>query len=137
MITIHRWPILAACAVLSACGQGEESAADVAVPAGVQAAAPPPAFAVCSSCHAVVPGRSGSGPNLAGVYGRKAGTLPGYPYSAALKGSGIVWDRERLDRWLEAPMTMVPGTKMVLGIPNPEARRSVIDYLETLTPPQP
>jgi cytochrome c len=131
------------CALLSACGQsgnGEKQGADVPSSASggdggapaVATAAPPPAFAVCSACHAVVPGGRGSGPTLAGVWGRKAGTLPGYTYSAALKSSNIVWNAQTLDTWLEAPMKMVPGTRMVVGVPNAQARKAVIDYLETL-----
>lgn len=151
MTTMIRWAMVLACAGLSACGKGgggqdgagapsptENAAQTVADPATAQntpaavPAAPPAAFAVCSSCHAVVPGRNGVGPSLAGVWQRKAGSMGGYTYSEALKGSGIVWDAQTLDRWLQGPMQMVPGTKMVIGLPNPEARKAVIEYLETL-----
>ncbi len=122
-----RYAAIGLALALGACGQGaRQETTEVA------AGTPPPAFAVCSSCHAVTPGRNTIGPSLAGVWQRKAGSMPGYTYSPALKGSGIVWDAQSLDRWLEAPMQMVPGTKMVVGLPNPEARKAVIEYLQTL-----
>jgi cytochrome c len=93
---------------------------------------PPPAFVQCRSCHAVEPGRNGLGPTLFGIVGRKAGEVPGYNSSPALARSGIVWDRASLDTWLAAPMEMVPGTRMVVGQPDPEKRKAIIDYLETL-----
>jgi cytochrome c len=126
-------PILAM-SLASACGpSGSGSTAPSGRDDPAQLAlSPPPAFAVCSSCHAVAPDAHGVGPSLAGVWGRKAGSLPGYAYSGALKTSGIVWNEQTLDAWLAAPMKMVPGTRMVVGIPNPEARKAVIDYLRKL-----
>ncbi|MCB2076434.1 MAG: c-type cytochrome [Novosphingobium sp.] len=96
------------------------------------AASPPVAFNQCRSCHAVEPGRKGIGPDLHGIVGRKAAMAEGFNYSDALKNSGLTWDRETLDKWIESPMKLVPGTRMVVGIPNPEARKDIIDYLETL-----
>ena len=134
-----RWPTALVLVVVAACGQGapkQEGGSEVggtAVAAAPQSAATPPAaFAVCASCHAVAPGRSGVGPSLAGVWERQAGSAPGYAYSEALKQSGIVWNAQTLDQWLKGPLQMVPGTKMVIGLPNPEARQAVIAYLETL-----
>lgn len=127
-----------ACGALSACGQGQgDSAPTDQVSAGTspQVAAgppPPPAFAVCASCHGTTPGRQGAGPSLAGVWGRKAASQPGFNYSAPLRASGIVWDARTLDQWLQGPMKMVPGTRMVIGLPNPQARAEVIRYLEAL-----
>lgn len=94
------------------------------------APSPPPAFAQCAACHSVTPGRHVFGPSLAGVAGRKAGAVPGYAYSEALKKSGLAWDAAALDRWLTAPQRTVPGTKMPFGgIPDPARRRAVVDYL--------
>ncbi len=92
----------------------------------------PPAFAVCRSCHSTQPGQNGIGPTLAGIAGSKAGDVPGYAFSPALKASGITWDRASLDTWLQGPMKMVPGTKMVLPVSDPERRKAIVDYLETL-----
>jgi len=121
------------CLALSACGQ-QDSGAGARKPGGTaqSGATPPPAFAICSGCHAITPGQQGSGPSLAGVWGRKAGSLPGYPFSDALKASNIVWDGRTLDTWLAGPIKMVPGTKMVFAIPDPQARKAVVNYLQTL-----
>lgn len=99
-----------------------------------QNAAPRPAlFATCAACHATDPGKTSYGPNLRGVVGRKAASLPGYAYSPALKASGLTWDRPTLDAWLTSPQKKVPGTKMPFaGIPDPARRKQVIDYLMTL-----
>ena len=93
---------------------------------------PPAAFAQCKTCHSIEPGKNGVGPTLFGIVGSKAGEVPGYSFSPALAGSGIVWDRESLDEWMQGPMKMVPGTKMVIAQPDPEKRKAIIDYLETL-----
>jgi cytochrome c len=93
----------------------------------------PPAFAICSSCHAVTPGAHGIGPSLTGVYGRPAASLAGYDYSPALKSSGLTWNAATLDRWLQGSQTMVPGTRMPLyPVTDPAARKAIVDYLETL-----
>lgn len=128
-----RQSILLACLLLAACGPSGKTA-DPAAATGSAAAVPtpPPAFAMCSSCHAVRPGVQGVGPNLAGVWGRTAGSTAGYAYSNALKTSGIVWNAKTLDTWLQGPMQMVPGTRMVVGLHDAQARKTVIDYLETL-----
>ncbi|GGZ03276.1 c-type cytochrome [Novosphingobium colocasiae] len=145
---------LAPLALLAACG-GSGSQDDNASPAAspapspapaadtapasatpVAAAAPtgeaPAAFAICKSCHAVEAGKNGIGPTLFAIVGSKAGEVPGFNFSPALKSSGIVWDRAKLDTWLQGPMKMVPGTRMVISVPNAEARTAIIDYLETL-----
>jgi cytochrome c len=104
-----------------------------ALPASAFAEAPPPAFGVCSACHATEAGKTSFGPNLRGVVGRKAASLPGYAYSPALKASGLTWTREELDAWLTSPQKKVPGTKMPFGgYADPQARRQVIDYLLSL-----
>lgn len=123
---------------LAACGGSKEPAAqdsglDAAQSAETATAdTPPPAFMQCVSCHSVKPGVNGVGPSLHGVVGRKAGTLPGYAYSDALKTWGKTLDPAELDTWLTAPMKDVPGTKMVFpGMPDPAKRKAVIDYLAT------
>jgi cytochrome c len=87
----------------------------------------------CAACHAVAPGApSPMGPNLAGVVGRKAGTAAGFNgYSPALKGSNITWTRAELDAFLAAPMRKVPGTRMVIAVPNPQQRAAIIQYMST------
>lgn len=128
--------IAALALALSACGQ-QDKAADAAAEQEALAArdrldTAPPAFRACLACHTVERGRNGSGPSLVGMMGRKAGSLPGFPYSPALATSGIVWTPETLDRWLAGPIRMVPGTRMVMPVPDPAQRKAVIDYLATL-----
>jgi cytochrome c len=90
-------------------------------------------FLECQGCHAVAPGGPVLvGPDLAGVVGRKAGSLAGYNYSPALKASGLAWNTANLDRWLTDPGALVPGTKMAFaGIDSPALRADVIAYLAT------
>jgi cytochrome c len=93
----------------------------------------PPAFAVCAGCHSTQVGKTAFGPSLAGVGGRRAGTLAGYAYSPALKASGLTWNAKTLDRWLTDPKKTVPGTKMpFIGIQDRKAREQVVAYLLTL-----
>lgn len=86
----------------------------------------------CMMCHSVKPEPGKMGPPLAGVVGRKAGTVGGYAYSNAMKASTIVWSAATLDPYLKAPGKTVPGTKMLLGAPDAEQRAAVIQYLGTL-----
>lgn len=97
------------------------------------APARPAAFAQCAGCHSTEPGKNLFGPSLAGVSKRRAGSLPGYTYSPALKKSGITWNAQTLDRWLTSPQKAVPGTKMPLGgVPDPAIRKALVSYLLTL-----
>lgn len=107
----------------------------LAAPPGQASTAParPAAFAQCAGCHSTEPGKNLFGPSLAGVSQRRAGTLPGYAYSPALKKSGITWNAQSLDRWLTSPAKTVPGTKMPLGgVPDPAVRKALVSYLMTL-----
>ncbi len=89
-------------------------------------------YAQCQICHQI--DRNAIGPRHRGLFGRKAGSLPDYNYSAALKNSGIVWDEATLDRWLQGPAKMVPGTKMIFaGLADPQERADVIAYLKKAT----
>lgn len=92
---------------------------------------PQAAVAACTSCHSFKPGEpSRAGPNLAGVLGRTAGALPGFAYSPAMKASGVVWDRETLDRFLANPNAVVPGNRMSFaGVSQPAKRAAIIEYL--------
>ncbi|MGA0601012.1 c-type cytochrome [Caulobacter sp. KR2-114] len=92
-------------------------------------------FALCKSCHtAVKDGGDMTGPNLHGVFGRKAGSKEGFAYSDALKASGITWDADKLNQWLTNPKGLVPGTKMTfVGLQDPKDRTDLIAYLKTIT----
>jgi cytochrome c len=77
------------------------------------AAAGEVAFKVCRTCHQIgESARNFVGPELNGVVGRKAGTVPGYNYSDANKNSGVTWDEATLEKYLKRPREVVPGTKM-------------------------
>jgi len=90
-------------------------------------------FKKCHACHNVGEGAKNSvGPELNGIVGRKAGSVEGYAYSEANKGSGITWDVATLDVYLKDPKAKVPGTKMAFpGLPNDKDRADVIAYLGT------
>lgn len=102
-------------------------------PALVRADTPPvrpAAFAQCAACHSTERGKTAFGPSLAAVSGRRAGSLPGYAYSPALKSSGLTWNAATLDRWLASPQQTVPGTRMPFGgMADPTQRKQVVDYL--------
>ena len=99
------------------------------------AAAPPDAAAGrrlfaenCGSCHAL--DHTKIGPPLAGVIGRRAGSVPGYPYSKALAFAGFTWDEPQLDRWLADPQADLPGAQMPIKTPVTQARRDIVAYLK-------
>lgn len=139
--------------LLSACAKGGDapSAADSAAaaaaaesPAAFQAliaAANPDKgqvlFLQCRACHSLEAGGPNKvGPNLHGVFGRKAGLAPGYAYSEALTQSDVVWSAETLNQWLARPSDFLPGNRMVfVGIRTPEDRANVIAYLQRETGP--
>ncbi len=91
-------------------------------------------FQRCAICHkADKDGGNGLGPNLFGVVGRKAGTAPGFSYSAAMKGSGIVWSTDKIAAYVTHPAAVVPGNRMAFaGIGNPEQVSDVVAYLASL-----
>ena len=85
----------------------------------------------CSACHAL--DRNKLGPPLAGVFGRKAGGVSGYPYSPALAHADIVWTAGTLEKWLASPGKFIPGATMPFSLPDSVRRRDIIAYLQTLT----
>jgi cytochrome c len=84
----------------------------------------------CIACHS--PDANRVGPMHRGVFGRKAGSLPDYTYSKALKGSNFVWNDDTLDKWLTNPQAFVPGQKMNFKVAKVEDRADIIAYLKTL-----
>ena len=87
-------------------------------------------FARCAACHDVRPGVKKIGPSLAALVGRKAGSVPGFAYSPAMKASKIVWTPQTLDSFIARPTTTVRGTRMIFtGLANPTDRANLIAYL--------
>ena len=85
-------------------------------------------YARCLACHALAYDRVG--PHHCGLLGRRAGSVPGFAYSQAMKDSRITWDEKTLDRFLAAPTQAVPGTSMTYaGIPDAQDRSDLIAYL--------
>jgi cytochrome c len=89
--------------------------------------------AQCGICHSPQPGRNIIGPSLFGVVGRHSGRIPDFHYSRANLQSELTWDPSTLDRYLNSPQQVVPGTLMTFpGLKNARERNDVIAYLETL-----
>lgn len=89
-------------------------------------------FARCAACHTIGQGSGGRmGPVLNGVVGRKAASVSGFAYSAAMQKSGLTWTPATLAHFLEAPMKVVPGTKMFFpGLPSPKDQADIVAYLQ-------
>ena len=83
-------------------------------------------------CHSVQRGQNGIGPSLAGVAGRRAGSVAGFTYTDGMKNLGVSWNDANLDRYLAGPQAMVPGTTMAIGPLSAGDRRAIIAYLKTL-----
>ena len=82
----------------------------------------------CQDCHSL--DTNDLGPKHRGVFGRKAGSIPDYNYSPALKNSGLAWTEETLDKWLTDPQKLVPGSKMFFHLDAAKDRADVIEYLK-------
>ena len=103
-----------------------------ALPAHADAAAGKNAFSACAACHSVN-GSEGIGPHLNGVIGRKAGSIEGFGYSAAVKQSGLVWDAKSLDSFIANPQKAIAGNQMPYsGLPDATQRADIVAYLATL-----
>ncbi|MCI0431908.1 MAG: c-type cytochrome [Rhodospirillales bacterium] len=129
---VRSWPVA---------GDGP-SGVDVAVQAGALAKLSGSAdpgerlFAKCVACHTLTPEDGNkAGPTLYGLFGRRAGSVPGYPYSPALRDSTIVWTEQMVDRLFAlGPQVVTPGSKMPLQkMPDPAERAALIGYLRRTT----
>lgn len=93
-------------------------------------------FLRCAACHAVssqAPAKVG--PHMQGIVGRKAGSVARYSYSPAMRQANLVWNQAALDRWLQSPESVVPGTTMSFaGLPKLGDRKALIAYLKIPSP---
>ena len=136
-----RGMVVAVAGVAVLCGAGPALSQTSSAQDGPKAAATGPdlgarAFLQCRSCHNLKSGQPDTvGPNLAGVFGTRIGSnRPAYAYSDASKGSNIVWTDANMDRWLENPAAVVPGSSMAFaGISSPDARSALIAFLRRET----
>ena len=119
-----RWTAIAWAAVLAAAV--DAAGADGDVTRGKKL------FEECAACHALEPGVNGIGPSLHGLFGRKAGEVPDFRYSAALKRSAITWSPRTLDAYIADPQREVPTNRMpYAGMPDARDRADLIAYLQS------
>ncbi|MDE2284709.1 MAG: c-type cytochrome [Hyphomicrobiales bacterium] len=92
-------------------------------------------FGACAACHSLQPDQNMTGPSLAGVWNRKAGTLASFSrYSPALKSSDIQWNDKTLDEWIANPQHIVPGNQMMFpGIKDARQRADLLAFLKEAT----
>ena len=87
----------------------------------------------CQTCHNPEASKKTYGPSLVGVVGRKAGMVEGFPYSDALKNSGIVWTEASLEAWMADNDGMLPGTRMRhVGVNDRAEQEMIVAYLKSL-----
>lgn len=115
-------PFVASLACVTA-AQAETSAAQVAF------------NNACRTCHSMREGDHRLGPSLAGVVGRKAGSIEGYGFSSAMQQSGVVWDEATLDAFIANPDKVVHGNAMKPygGIDDPAQRKEIVAYLKSIS----
>ena len=92
----------------------------------------------CRTCHSIREGENRLGPHMRGIIGRKAGSLPNYSFSSAMKGANFVWDEKNLERFIANPDETVPGNTMKPygGLASAESRVKLIAFLKTLAADQ-
>src|SRR5262245_39651018 len=90
------------------------------------------AFRACAACHSVEANRNMTGPSLADIWQRKAGSLSSFSrYSEAMKSSDVIWDEKTLDKYLENPAQFMPGNHMTFpGVPDEKTRKSIVAFLK-------
>ena len=85
----------------------------------------------CTGCHSL--DNEKTGPRLRGVYGRPAGSVAEFPYSEAVRKSGVTWDGGSLDKWLTDPDAFIPDNDMAFRVTNSEERTAIIGFLKELS----
>lgn len=92
-------------------------------------------FSACAACHSLQPGRNMTGPSLANLWNRKAGSLESFSrYSPALKSADILWNDKKLDAWIKSPQQVVPGNQMTFpGIKDAQPRADLLAFLKEVS----
>ena len=87
----------------------------------------------CRTCHTIKDGDNRQGPHLYGIIGRKAGSLPDYGYSSAMKEAGFVWDADKLERFMANPDAVVSGNSMkpFSGLASADDRAKIVAFLQS------
>jgi len=115
-------------------GFGLAPSAHAQFPLPAQTAAPDGATLFqnqCGTCHTLSAGEPiRQGPPLGGVFGRPAGSVPGFKYSAGFAIAGFTWDAPHLDAWLTHPQAVIPGAVMAYRQANPATRKQIIEWLK-------
>src|SRR5262249_30981124 len=88
-------------------------------------------YRTCVACHSFEPNRNMTGPSLAEIWNRKAGSLASFPrYSSALRSSGIIWTDDTLDEWIKDPQHFIPGNTMTFpGMKDARQRADLLAFL--------
>jgi cytochrome c len=94
-------------------------------------------YRACVACHSLEPNRNMTGPSLAEIWNRTAGSLPSFPrYSPALKSAGIIWTDDTLDEWIKDPQHFIPGNTMTFpGMKDTRQRADLLAFLKEATRP--
>jgi cytochrome c len=92
-------------------------------------------FGACAACHSLQPDQNMSGPSLAQLWNRKAGSLASFSrYSSAMKSANVEWNDKTLDEWIADPQHVIPGNQMTFaGIKDPKQRADLIAFLKQAT----
>jgi cytochrome c len=85
----------------------------------------------CTGCHSL--DQDKEGPRLRGVYGRQAGKVPGFQYSAALQSSVVTWDDASLDKWLTNTDSLIADNDMTFRVVKPDERADIIRFLKAVS----
>lgn len=145
--TFRRTIALTSLASLAACGGTSESDEGAEAPTSVEIEAPVPqiafadltgdatkgelVFGQCQTCHSLEEGATGIGPSLHGLFGREAGSVEGYNYSAANADANFTWSGEVMFNYIESPREYLPGTRMAFpGLRDAQDRADLIAFLE-------
>ena len=130
--TVIVWPICVAYVMLSTYSSASEN---VSGPDADLAKGQLAFNNACRTCHTTKEGDNRLGPHLYKIVGRKAGSLPNYGYSSAMKSAGFVWDEEKLTRFIANPDETVPGNNMKPygGLASDDDSAKILAFLRSLT----